>query len=58
MTFTIERFKLIHARLDAEIRRELKARWPRAERIMRLKKLRLAVKDRLHETARRLSSVG
>lgn len=49
----IYRLMLVHARLDAEIRRELKMRWPDGLRVARLKKLKLAVKDRLHGTARR-----
>ncbi len=54
----IHRLKLVHARLDAEIRRELKTRWPDRDRVTRLKKLRLAIKDRLHGTARRIFRVG
>jgi hypothetical protein len=34
--------------LDDEIRRELKRRCPDTIRLLRLKKLKLAVKDRLH----------
>jgi hypothetical protein len=34
-------------RLDEEIRREARARFPDAIKLLRLKKLRLAVKDRL-----------
>lgn len=41
------RLSVIHRRLDDEIRRELKRRTPDALRVLRLKKLRLAVKDRL-----------
>jgi hypothetical protein len=50
--------KLIHARLDAEIRRELKARFPDQGRVARLKKLKLAIKDQLHRTAPRPIRVG
>lgn len=39
---------LVHRKLDDEIRRELKRRLPDSIRLLRLKKLRLAVKDRLH----------
>ena len=39
------RLKLVHSRLEAEIRRELKARWPDRDRVTRLKKLKLAIKD-------------
>lgn len=45
-TFTY-RLTVIHRRLDEEIRRELKRRFPDTIRLLRLKKLRLAVKDRL-----------
>jgi uncharacterized protein len=58
MNTIIHRLKLVHARLDAEIRRELKARWPDRDRVTRLKKLRLAIKDRLYGTARRTLRVG
>jgi len=54
----IHRLKLVHARLESEIRRELKTRWPDRERVTRLKKLKLAIKDRLHGTARRTLSAG
>ena len=43
------RLTLAHSRLDAEIRREQKQRVPDALRLLRLKKLRLAIKDRLHQ---------
>jgi len=56
MNFIIYRLTLIHHRLDEEIGRELKRRAPSWIRLLRLKKLRLAVKDRLHNLrpARRL----
>jgi hypothetical protein len=56
MNFIIYRLTLIHHRLDEEIRRELKRRAPSWIRLLRLKKLKLAVKDRLHNLrpARRL----
>ena len=56
MNATLYRLTLVHRRLDEEIRRELKGRFPDAVRLLRLKKLKLAVKDRLHGltlTARR-----
>lgn len=45
------RLSVIHQRLDEEIRRELKRRMPDSMRLLRLKKLRLAIKDRLHRIA-------
>jgi len=42
------RLTSIHRRLDDEIRRELSRRLPDGFRLLRLKKLKLAVKDRLH----------
>lgn len=48
----IYRLTLIHRRLDDEIRRELKRRFPDSMRLLRLKKLKLAVKDRLHMAGR------
>ena len=43
----IYKLSLIHRRLDEEIRGELKRRRPDTIRLLRLKKLKLAVKDRL-----------
>ena len=43
------RLLLVHSRLDAEVHREHKQRFPDALRLLRLKKLRLAIKDRLHQ---------
>ena len=54
----IYRLKLVHLRLETEIRRELKARWPDRNRVTRLKKLKLAIKDWLHGTARHALRVG
>jgi len=48
MNFIIYRLTLIHRRLDEEIRLELRRRAPSWVRLLRLKKLKLAVKDRLH----------
>ena len=48
MNHLIYRLSVIHKRLDEEIRRELKRRFPDSIRLLRLKKLKLAVKDRLH----------
>jgi len=48
MNHIIYRLTFIHRRLDDEIRRELRRRAPSWVRLLRLKKLKLAVKDRLH----------
>lgn len=48
MNAFIYRLSVIHRKLDDEIRGELKLRFPNSIRLLRLKKLRLAVKDRLH----------
>ena len=45
------RLSTIHRRLDDEIRGELKHRRPDALRLLRLKKLKLAIKDRLFRRA-------
>jgi uncharacterized protein len=54
----INRMKLIHARLDAEVRREMKTRFPNQGRVKRLKKLKLAIKDQLTRTAPRAIRAG
>ena len=46
------RLALAHSKLDAEISREQKRRIPDSWRLLRLKKLRLAIKDRLHRLIR------
>ena len=48
MNHLLYRLSVIHKRLDDEIRRELTRRFPDSIRLLRLKKLKLAVKDRLH----------
>ncbi|CAA9514198.1 MAG: hypothetical protein AVDCRST_MAG91-1807 [uncultured Sphingomonadaceae bacterium] len=53
MNATLYRLTVIHRRLDEEIRRELKRRFPDSVRLLRLKKLRLAIKDRLYRIAPR-----
>ena len=53
MNALIYRLTVIHRKLDDEIRRELKRRFPDDMRLLRLKKLRLAIKDRL--SSRQLS---
>lgn len=42
------RLTRVHRLLDDEIRGELKRRFPNHIKLLRLKKLRLAVKDRLY----------
>lgn len=42
------RLLLVHSKLDAEVRREHQRRFPDPWRLLRLKKLRLAIKDRMH----------
>jgi len=39
---------LVHRKIDDEIRGELARRFPDSIKLFRLKRLRLAVKDRLH----------
>ncbi len=46
------RLLVVHRRLDDEIRTALARRWPDVGRVQRLKKLKLAVKDRLHQLSR------
>jgi hypothetical protein len=53
MNAFIYRLSVIHRRLDDEIRRELKRRFPDTIRLLRLKKLKLSVKDRLHRHLRK-----
>ena len=48
MKALIYKLTTLHGRLEDEIRMELKRRLPDTMRLLRLKKLRLAVKDRLH----------
>jgi hypothetical protein len=42
------RLTLAQSKLDAEISREQKRRVPDPVRLLRLKKLKLAIKDRMH----------
>ena len=48
MNAFLYRLSVVHRKLDDEIRRELARRFPDSIRLLRLKKLRLAVEDRLH----------
>ncbi len=54
----IIRMKRLHARLDLEVRAELKTRFPDQGRVARLKKLKLAIKDQLHRAAPRVANAG
>ena len=58
MIAIFDRMKLVHSRLEHEIGRELKARFPDQGRIKRLKKLKLAIKDQLRRAAPRALSAG
>lgn len=51
---TISSFRLMqyHQRIDRELRAEITRRWPDGFRIQKLKRLKLAVKDRLQNYAR------
>ena len=51
MKALIYRLLLVHSRLDAEVRREHKRKFPDSMRLYRLKKLKLAIKDRMHRLA-------
>jgi hypothetical protein len=55
MNATLYRLTVVHRRIDEEIRRELKRRFPDSVRLLRLKKLKLAIKDRLYRIAPRRS---
>lgn len=55
MNPTLYRLTVTHRRLDEEIRRELRRRFPDTMRLLRLKKLKLAIKDRLHRILPRRS---
>jgi len=47
MTFSLFRLMQYHQKLDSELRAERARRWPDVFRIQKLKRLKLAVKDRL-----------
>lgn len=53
MSAATYRLTSIHKSLDEAISRELKSRLPDSLRLLRLKKLKLAVKDRLNGLLRR-----
>ena len=52
MNGLLYRLTSIHRRLEDEIGDELKKRLPDSLRLLRLKKMKLAVKDRLHRQKR------
>jgi len=52
MKTLIHRLKLIHRKIDDKIRGERARRFPDSIKLLRLKKLRLAVKDRLYRRLR------
>jgi len=47
MKYLLYRMAVVHRKLDDEIEHEAKRNWPDAFRLARLKKLRLALKDRI-----------
>lgn len=51
MTFSSFRLMQYHQKLDSELRAERTRRWPDVFRIQKLKRLKLAVKDRLAKSA-------
>lgn len=46
-------FRLLqyHQKLDAELRSEMRRAWPSFDRIQRLKRMKLAVKDKLQRVS-------
>ena len=46
-THPIQRLKTLHAKADLHLRRELKSRLPNGVEVVRLKKIKLALKDRI-----------
>lgn len=53
MSPRLYRLSLAHQRIDDLIRREQRFRIPNAFRVMRLKRMKLAIKDRLFRLARK-----
>lgn len=53
MSAHVYRLTAVHRRLDDAIRAEMARRLPDSVRLLRLKKLKLAVKDRLAAVTRR-----
>ncbi|SCY98375.1 YdcH family protein [Microvirga guangxiensis] len=44
---TIQRLKNLHEKVDLQLIRELKSRLPNRSEVVRLKKMKLALKDRI-----------
>jgi hypothetical protein len=53
MSNAFYRLTLVHQRLDDLVRREQRSPFPNMFRLMRLKKMKLVIKDRLHRLSRR-----
>jgi hypothetical protein len=51
MTFSSFRLLQYHQKIDRELRAEITRRWPDMFRIQKLKRLKLAIKDRLQSQA-------
>ena len=60
MFVTAEVYRLMeaHQRVDDELRLEAGRRWPDAFKVMRLKKLKLGIKDRLNGLMPRRGRAG
>ena len=52
MTFSAFRLMQYHQRIDRELRVEITRRWPDIFRVQKLKRLKLAIKDRLERHAK------
>ncbi|WP_295489040.1 YdcH family protein [Sphingorhabdus sp. EL138] len=52
MTFSAFRLMQYHQRIDRELRAEITRRWPDIFRVQKLKRLKLAIKDRLEGQAK------
>ena len=52
MTFSSFRLMQYHQKIDRELRAEITRRWPDIFRVQRLKRLKLAIKDRLESNAK------
>ena len=52
MTFSSFRLLQYHQKFDRELRAEITRRWPDMFRIQKLKRLKLAIKDRLESPAK------